>query len=90
MLAAPILETLGYLILLKEENELKHDKDMTDKWIHFLSVYHAHPRTDADARKKFMKTIEPQMRYDPVKNPIPVHDWDMEELKRLKELQERG
>lgn len=84
------MESLGYLLLLKEENELKNEKEEADKWINFMSMHYAHPETGKEGRNNFIKLIEPKQKYDPIKNPIPEHDWDLNMLTRMKEQQERG
>lgn len=90
VLNAPIIETLGYLIMTNEETERRLEKEETERWLNFLALFHSHPEANKEARNKFMKLIEPKQKYDPIKNPIPEHKWDMDKLERLKAQQERG
>ena len=90
VLQAPIVETMGYLLLLREENRTLAKKEEIDRWITYLSLVNSHPEVDSKARENFMKMIEPKTENNPVHNPVPKYETDIDLLKRLKAQQEGG
>ncbi|MGE7650474.1 hypothetical protein ACQKM1_22265 [Peribacillus frigoritolerans] len=86
----PIVESLGYLLMLREENEAKAQKEDVERWISFLSAVNSHPEADPKAKNNFMKLIEPKMKNNSDINPIPQYETDIDLLKKLKEQQRGG
>lgn len=93
MLNTPIVESLGYLLMLREENEAKAQKEDMERWISYLSLVNSHPPTDANeakARNNFVKLIEPKIKNNSENNPVPKYETDIDLLKRLKAQQGGG
>ncbi|MCK1982233.1 MULTISPECIES: hypothetical protein [Peribacillus] len=76
--------------MLREENEAQAQKEDMERWISFFSLINSHPEADAKARTNFMKLIEPKPKNNPVHNPVPKYETDIELLKQLKAQQEGG
>lgn len=79
--------------MTNEENEQKQMNEENERYLRFLSMHHAQPATTKEAqtaKTKFMKSIEPKHKLDPKHNPIPVYEWDLDMLERIKAQQEGG
>lgn len=71
--------------LEKEMDEAQAKKEEMNRYINFMSMFHAHPMSDSNARKKFIDSIKPE-----TKQEIPHYETDIELLKRYKAMQKGG
>jgi hypothetical protein len=79
------------MLLERDEEDMKAKKEEIDRWMQFQSMLHSHPMSNPDARKKFMKTIEPKVEDSDSKAfPDKKYETDIELLKRMKASQEGG
>jgi hypothetical protein len=91
VLGTKLRELLGHMLLEHDEEDMKAKKEEIDRWMQFQSMLHSHPMSDSQARKKFMKTIEPKIE-DPSSKAFPdkKYETDIELLKRMKASQKGG
>jgi hypothetical protein len=85
--ATPLVELLKHMELLLQKEEAEGKKEITERWISFLSTHYAHPFSDSKGRKKFMEVIKPE---DVSKNEIPKYEDNLDLLKQLKSMQGGG
>ncbi len=89
VLKAKLIELLKYMEFEKEEEEAKIQKEKMDRWFNFMSMLHAHPMSDKQARKKYMDLIDPKIE-NSTPNINKTYETDIELLKRMKALQKGG
>ncbi|MCM3651334.1 hypothetical protein [Metabacillus litoralis] len=73
----------------KEQDESQIKKEEIDRWFNFMSMYHAHPMSDHNARKKFMDSIDPKFE-NTTPNPNKTYETDLDLLRRMKAMQNGG
>lgn len=78
VMETPLVEALKHYVMEKQ-------KEQGDRYLSFLSMFYANPMVKADERKKFMETIKPKTKRTSV-----AYETDIEQLKRLKAMQEGG
>lgn len=71
----PVVEALKYI-------EWEKKREQADRFSLFLSLFYANPMVDAEARKAFIESIQPE-----TDSVAPVYETDIEQLKRLKAMQ---
>ena len=81
VLAAPFLELLAHLEMLKE-------KQRNDRFEQFLNMFYANPMTNQGARKKYINDIKPESELlKGAKRGALVTD--INQLRLLKEMQDQ-
>lgn len=73
----------------KEKDDSQSKKEEIERWFNFMSMLHAHPMSDKDARKKFMDLIDPKIG-ESAPNPNKTYETDIDLLKRMKAMQKGG
>lgn len=92
VLRAPIVETLGHLLMQRKENEAKQEKEDVERWIQYLMLIHSKPLSKDDppekkkGREEFVDSIRPKLKNVSLA-PAPKFDWDMSQMERLKAMQ---
>lgn len=92
VLNAPILETLGYLLMLRKENEEKAEQEEVKLWVDFLSRVHSHPLPEGATsehkrnRQTFIDSIKPKERMESPKE----YQWDFSQLEQMSAMQKGG
>lgn len=89
VLSAPIVETLGHLLMQRKEQEAKREKEDVERWINYLMLIHSKPLSRDDTpeikknREEFVESIRPKAKAA----PAPKYDWDVSQMERLKAMQ---
>lgn len=90
---APIIETLGYLLMLREENEAKAEKENIKVWLDFLSRVNSHPLPEGATsehkrnRQNFIDSIKPKESMTALNKE---YQWDFNKLEQMKAMQKGG
>lgn len=80
-----LMEALGHMCLLKDEEENKKNVAEMNRYLEFLAMVHANPPQDnkqAKAREAFERNIKPKAIQ---KMQEPKKETDIELLRKLKE-----
>lgn len=78
---APFIELLSHISMLKE-------KEKTDRFAAFMNMFYANPMTDQQARKEYIKSIQPDSELLQKVSKQGALKTDLDQLKLIKEMQE--
>lgn len=82
VLAAPFLELLAHLEMVKE-------KENNDRFSHFMNMFYANPMTNQAARKKYVNDIKPESELLQRAKKSGALVTDLDQLRLLKQMQEQ-
>lgn len=88
VLETPVIELLQYMIWDREEQKAKAVHTETQNYIHFLSMYHAHPMSDPKERKQYMEMLTPKQIDSNKATVLQSNQTDINYLKKLKAVQD--